>query len=59
MASRDMNLGKLWEIVGDSKTWLAAVHGVSRNQTQFGDRTRAVTDIIYNNLRNSRKIFCN
>ena len=23
----DMNLGKLWEMVGDRKAWDAAVHG--------------------------------
>jgi len=29
----DMNLGKLWEMVGDRDTWLAAVHGVLKNET--------------------------
>ena len=27
----DMNLGKLWEIVKDKKTWCASVHGVAKN----------------------------
>ena len=39
MASRDMDLGKLWEIVRNSKAWLAAVHGVARSRTQLGDGT--------------------
>ena len=60
MASRDMELGKLWEIVRNSKAWLAAVHGVARSRTQLGDGTTTKTEIIYeNNLRNSRKIFYN
>ena len=29
----NMNLGKLREMVRDKKTWLAAVHGVTKNQT--------------------------
>ena len=60
MASRDMDSGKLWEIVRDSKVWLAAVHGVARSWTQLGNRTTTATDIIYEiNLRNSRKVFHN
>ena len=31
----DMNLGKLWEMVGDREAWSAAVHGVSKSQTLF------------------------
>ena len=29
--SKDMNLGKLWEIVRDRKAWHAAVHGVTES----------------------------
>ena len=29
----NMNLGKLREMVRDEKTWLAEVHGVTKNQT--------------------------
>ena len=31
--SMDMNLSKLWEIVGDRGAWFAAVHGVAKNWT--------------------------
>ena len=31
--SRDMNLGKLQDMVRDRKAWCAAVHGVTKSQT--------------------------
>ena len=33
--SMDMGLSKLWEIVKDRGAWHAAVHGVTKNQTQL------------------------
>ena len=32
----DMGLGGLWELVKDREAWRAAVHGVTKSQTQLG-----------------------
>ena len=35
--SMDMSLSKLLEMVVDREAWYAAVHGVTKNQTQLSD----------------------
>ena len=35
--AKDMNVGKLQEMVRDREDWSAAVHGVAKSQTQLGN----------------------
>ena len=44
--SRDMSLSKLQETVKDREAWCAAVHGITRSQTQLSDWTTTTNHII-------------
>ena len=41
--SLDMSLSKLREMVKDSETWCAAVHGVTKSQTQWTDNNKKIS----------------
>ena len=40
--STDMSLSKLQELVMDREVWCAAVHGISKGQTQLSDSTELI-----------------
>ena len=44
--SKDMGLGRLWELVMNREAWCAAVHGVTKSWTRLRDRTELNGDIL-------------
>ena len=40
----DMGLGGLWELAMDREAWHAAIHGVTKSQTQLSDWTELMLD---------------
>ena len=40
--SMDMRLSKLREMVRDREDWCAAVHGITKNQTQLSNLTELI-----------------
>ena len=45
--SMDMDLGKLWEMVRYREAWSAAVHGVGKSWTWFGNWTITTTSLLH------------
>ena len=54
--SMDMSLSKFRELLMDRETWRAALHGVTKSQTQLSDRTELKCNLYIEDLENARKL---
>ena len=54
--SMDMSLSKLRDLLMDRETWRAALHGVTKSQTQLSDRTELKCNLYIEDLENARKL---
>ena len=55
--SMNMSLNKLWETVKDRETWRAAVHGVTKSQTQLNYSTKGIKSIDKITSQNFRNFY--
>ena len=53
--SMDIHLSKVWETVEDRRVWHAAIHGVTKSQTQLSDRTTYIITLKASDLRKQLK----